>query len=124
MVKKDVWKGVDEDNIEKLSIEDFLKKATSRERRTVNRALANKNKRYKTLIEKVREVKKDNPKAVIRTHMRSAVILPEWVGLTFGIHNGKEFKKIEITVKKVGSKNDPLGIDGEQRIEQHDDRPY
>lgn len=104
MVKKDVWKGVDEDNIEKLSIEDFLKKATSRERRSVNRALANKNKRYKSLIEKVRQTKKENPKAVIRTHMRSAVILPEWVGLTFGIHNGKEFKKIPITVKKVGKR--------------------
>lgn len=104
MVKKDVWKGVDEDVIVDLSMEDFLKKATSRERRTINRALANKNKRYKTLIEDVRKTKKENPQKVIRTHMRSAVILPEWVGLTFGIHNGKEFKKIEITVKKVGKR--------------------
>jgi small subunit ribosomal protein S19 len=104
MVKKDVWKGVDEDSIEKLAMEDFLKKATSRERRTIVRALANKNRRYKTLIERVREIKKENPKKVIRTHMRAAVILPEWVGLTFGIHNGKEFRKIEITVKKVGKR--------------------
>lgn len=104
MVKKDVWKGVDEDSIEKLSMEEFLKKATSRERRTVNRAMANKNRRYKLLLEKVREIKKENPKKLIRTHMRSAVIVPEWVGLTFGIHNGKEFRKIEITVKKVGKR--------------------
>ncbi len=104
MVKKDVWKGVDEDNISGLSMEDFLKKATSRERRTITRALANKNKRYKTLIEDVRETKKENPKKVIRTHVRAAVILPEWVGLTFGIHNGKEFKKIEITIKHVGKR--------------------
>ena len=104
MVKKDVWKGVDEDAIEKVSVEDFLKKATSRERRTVNRALKNKNKRLKALIDEGRRIKKENPKKQIRTHLRYAVILPEWVGLTFGIHNGKEFKRIEITVGKVGKR--------------------
>jgi len=104
MVKKDVWKGVDEDHIEKLSFDDFLKKATSRERRTLQRALKNKNKRLKEFMEKVRTIKAENPKAVIRTHVREAVILPQWVGLTFGIHNGKEFKKVEITVGKVGKR--------------------
>ena len=104
MVKKDVWKGVDEDSIANLSIEDFLKKATSRERRTVKRALSNKNRRYKKLIDEVRRIKKENPKKIIRTHLRSAVILPEWIGLTFGVHNGKEFKKVEITIRKVGKR--------------------
>ena len=104
MVKKDVWKGIDEDAIEGVSVEDFLKKATSRERRTMKRAMANKNKKLKALIDKVREIKKENPKKQVRTHLRYAVILPEWVGLTFGVHNGKEFKKVDITVKKVGKR--------------------
>ena len=104
MVKKDVWKGLDDDALAKMNMDDFLKKATSRERRTVQRALKNKNRRLKSLIEKVREIKKENPKKVIRTHLRYAVILPEWLGLTFGVYNGKEFKKVEITVKKVGKR--------------------
>ena len=104
MVKKDVWKGVDEDAIQGVSVDDFLKKATSRERRTLKRALTNKNKKLKQLIDEVRETIKQNPKKQIRTHLRYAVILPEWVGLTFGVHNGKEFKRVDITVKKVGKR--------------------
>ena len=41
---------------------------------------------------------------MIKTHMRDAPVLPEWVGLTFGVHNGKEFKIVEITVDKVGKR--------------------
>lgn len=104
MVKKDVWKGIDEDAIQGVPVDDFLKKATSRERRTLKRAMANKNKKLKKLIDEVRETIKQNPKKQIRTHLRYAVILPEWVGLTFGVHNGKEFKRVDITVKKVGKR--------------------
>ena len=104
MVKKEVWKGSDDEALGKMSMDDFVKRTTSRERRTLQRALKNKNKGLKKLMEKVRETKKENPKKLIRTHIRYAVILPEWLGLTFGVYNGKEFKKVEITVHKVGKR--------------------
>jgi len=44
---------------------------------------------------------------VIKTHMRDAVILPQWIGKTFGIHNGKEFKQIKISLEMVGQR---LGV--------------
>ena len=34
--------------------------------------------------------------------MREAVILPGWVGLKFGVHDGKEFKELAITPEMVG----------------------
>ena len=102
MVRKDVWKGVDEDNISKMNIEEFLSKTTSRNRRTLKRV--KKHPALKKLVEKVAKVKKENPKKMIKTHVRDAVILPEWAGLTFGIYNGKEFKKIEITTMMVGKR--------------------
>ena len=92
MVKKEVWKGSDDEALGKMSMDDFVKRTTSRERRTLQRALKNKNKGLKKLMEKVRETKKENPKKLIRTHIRYAVILPEWLGLTFGVYNGKEYK--------------------------------
>ena len=55
-------------------------------------------------MEKVKLIKEKNPKKLIKTHMREAIILPSWVGLNFGVHNGKEFKRIEITVDKVGKR--------------------
>jgi len=99
-MKKDTWKGTDEENAGAIGYDDFLKKIPSRERRTLLRI--KNNPRLKKLVEKVRLVKKANPKKVIKTHVREAVILPEWLGLTFGVHNGKEFKRVEITLNRIG----------------------
>ncbi len=104
MIKKDVWHGIPEEKISSLPMEEFLKHLTSRERRTVERALKGVNRRYKHLIDKVRKRQKEGKKGMIRTHVRSAVILPEWLGLTFGVYNGKEFKKVEITLSRIGKR--------------------
>lgn len=39
---------------------------------------------------------------VVKTHLRDFVILPEFVGLTVEVHNGKEFVPVELTLDKVG----------------------
>lgn len=100
MARKVYYRGVDEEKVSAMSMEEFLKTATSRCRRTLKRL--NQNPRLKDFIQKVRTIKAKNPKKVIKTHMRDAVILPEWVGLRFGVHNGKEFKTVEITADRVG----------------------
>jgi len=102
MVKKELFRGMEESQAKDMSMEEFLPLLTSRERRTMKRV--NQNPRLKKLIEDVRKVKKENPKKVIKTHIREAVVLPEWIGLTFGVYNGKEFKNVEITVKHLGKR--------------------
>ncbi|MBN2121443.1 ribosomal protein S19 family protein [Candidatus Micrarchaeota archaeon] len=102
MVKKEVFRGMDESSFEGMGMDEFLAHLTSRERRTLRRL--NQNPRLKQLIETVRKVKKENPKKMIKTHIREAVILPEWLGLTFGVYNGKEFKRVEITIKHLGKR--------------------
>jgi small subunit ribosomal protein S19 len=97
---KTVYKGVEEENIAKISYEDFVKGTTSRNRRTLKRL--NQNPRLKEFMLKVKKIKEKNPKKVIRTHVREAIILPEWVGLRFAVHNGKDFKQVDITYEKVG----------------------
>ncbi len=99
-MKKDTWKGFEEENVASISQEEFLKLISSRNRRTLLRMKVNP--RLKRFVEKVREIKKKNPKKLIKTHIREAIILPEWMGLTFGVHNGKEFKKVDITLNKIG----------------------
>jgi small subunit ribosomal protein S19 len=99
-MKTNNWKGIEEEKVAGITDEEFRKRLGSRNRRTLKRVKSNP--RLKKLIEKVRVIKKANPKKLIKTHIREAVILPEWLGLTFGVHNGKEFKKVEITVNKVG----------------------
>lgn len=98
-------KGYSEEQILKFSMEDTLKLLKSRARRAVKRALENKNIKYKKLIIKVRKLKQKNSKKLsegIKTHVREAVILPEWLGLKFLVYNGKEWKPVEITLEKIG----------------------
>lgn len=102
MARKFTFKGVEEENIGNIGFDDFVGMATSRNRRTLKRLQLNP--RLKAFIEKVKLIREKSPGKLIKTHMREAPILPSWVGLTFGVHNGKEFKKIEITVDKVGKR--------------------
>ncbi|OUT22496.1 37S ribosomal protein S19, mitochondrial [Pichia kudriavzevii] len=40
----------------------------------------------------------------IRTNARSCTILPQFVGLKFQIHNGRDYVQVEISEDMVGSK--------------------
>lgn len=43
-------------------------------------------------------------KKVIKTWSRRSTILPEFVGLTFAVHNGKKFIPVYVTENMVGHK--------------------
>lgn len=102
IARRDIWRGVEESKVAEVTMEQFMEMATSRERRTLKRL--NSNPKLKKFMENVRKIKKENPKKMIKTHMREAIILPEWFGLTFGIYNGKEYKNVEITLHMIGKR--------------------
>ena len=53
------------------------------------------------LLKKI-ENKKAGDKSVIKTWVRACTIVPEMVGFTFGVHNGKEHIPVYITEEMVG----------------------
>ncbi len=54
------------------------------------------------LLKKVAKQKQEGRKDVIKTWARSSQIAPDFVGHTFGIHNGKKFIEVYITEAMVG----------------------
>ncbi|NIO09477.1 MAG: 30S ribosomal protein S19 [Deltaproteobacteria bacterium] len=56
------------------------------------------------LMKRVEAVIKSGQKAVIKTWSRSSTILPEMVGLTIGVHDGRRHVPIFITENMVGHK--------------------
>jgi small subunit ribosomal protein S19 len=56
------------------------------------------------LIEKVEKLKKLGDRRPIKTWSRRSTILPDFIGLTFSIHNGKSFVSVFITENMVGHK--------------------
>jgi small subunit ribosomal protein S19 len=102
MPKKFTFRGYSLEELQKLSLDDFVKLLPSRQRRSLLRGLQS---RHKKLLERVRAVKergKEGKDTLIRTHCRDMIILPEMVGLKFGVHNGKEFVVIEIKPEMIG----------------------
>ena len=56
------------------------------------------------LLEKVQKLNSRNEKRVVKTWSRSSTILPEFVGHTFGVHNGNKFVPVYCTENMVGHK--------------------
>ena len=56
------------------------------------------------LLKKVEKVIRSGQKAVIKTWSRSSTILPQMVGLTIGVHDGRRHLPIFITENMVGHK--------------------
>ena len=56
------------------------------------------------LIKKVDAVIRSGQKAIIKTWARSSTILPQMVGLTIGVHDGRRHVPIYITENMVGHK--------------------
>ena len=57
-----------------------------------------------TLLKKAEVVAKSGKKEVIKTWSRRSTILPQFVGLTFGVHNGLKFVPVLVTENMVGHK--------------------
>ena len=59
----------------------------------------------KYLVKKVEEIVKTNAKnRTIKTWSRRSTILPEFVGVTFMVHNGRKFMAVFVTENMVGHK--------------------
>ena len=56
------------------------------------------------LLKKVLEAQKTKSRKVIKTWSRRSTILPEMVGLTFAVHQGKKFVPVFVTENMVGHK--------------------
>ena len=59
----------------------------------------------KHLVKKVEEMTKTNAKnRTIKTWSRRSTVLPEFVGFTFMVHNGRKFVAVFVTENMVGHK--------------------
>ena len=89
------YKGKTLEELKKLSLEEFSKLLSSRERRSLLRGLT---ERQKKLLEQIR----NDPKKFYKTHERDMIILPEMIDVKFGIYNGKEYMPVTVSPEMLG----------------------
>lgn len=54
------------------------------------------------LMKKVMKIKESGSREVIKTWSRSSMIMPEMVGVTFGVHDGRKFVPVLVSENMVG----------------------
>ncbi len=59
---------------------------------------------FHKLMTKIEKSKASNKKTVIKTWSRSSMIIPDMVGQTIAVHNGKTFVPVFVTENMVGHK--------------------
>ena len=95
------YRGYTYESLQKISMDDFIRLLPARQRRSLQRGLTIEQRK---LLEKIRSVKESDgdKKEVIKSHARDMIILPEMVGVTLLVHNGKEFVRLEIRPEMIG----------------------
>ena len=95
MAKKEFkYRGKTIEELKAMDMKQFMDIVPSRIRRSLKRGIT---EQQKIVIEKVKRKSKN-----IETHCRDMVILPEMIGTTIKLHQGKEFVPVMITEEMLG----------------------
>jgi len=95
MAKKEfTFKGKTTEELKKMSLNELAQLLTSRQRRTIKRGFT---EQQKILLKKIRANKKN-----LKTHCRDMVILPEMIGTTIKVYQGKEFVPVMVEQDMIG----------------------
>ncbi len=96
MVKEFLYRGKSISELKNLDLREFSNYLSSREKRSLLRQVEITEK---FLLRCKKKILKDKP---IRTHLRTIIIVPQMIGLTIYVYNGKEFIPIKIVEEMIG----------------------
>ncbi|MFW6018652.1 MAG: 30S ribosomal protein S19 [Halapricum sp.] len=94
------YRGYTLEELQDMELEEVAELLPARVRRSIERGLSYEKQQ---LLEEAREADEEetanNP---IRTHLRDMPILPEFVGVTFAVHNGESFERVKVEPEMLG----------------------
>ncbi|MGI0054285.1 MAG: 30S ribosomal protein S19 [Thermoplasmata archaeon] len=90
------FRGLSLPRLKEMSLEELAQILPARARRSIRRGFTVEAQRF---LERMRETPTEK---VVRTHTRDAMILPEHVGRRVAVHNGKEYKEVEVRPEMIG----------------------
>lgn len=82
------------EELKAMPLKELAKILRARARRTLLRGLKEE---HKILLKKIRSGKEK-----LKTHCRDMIIIPQMVGLTIMVHNGKDFIPVKIEPEMIG----------------------
>jgi len=102
MPKIFTYRGFTLDQLQGMSMDEFIKLLPSRQRRSLHRGLTSRQRGLLENVRKKTEAAEKGSNIIVKTHIRDMIILPEMVGATILVHDGKEFVSVEIKPEMIG----------------------
>lgn len=103
--KKFKYRGKTLEELLKMQLPELAKLLPARARRSLTRGLTPAQKKLLAKVKKIRRMAAEGETdrlPVIKTHARDMVVLPEMVGLTIAVYNGKEFVQVKVSPEMIG----------------------
>ncbi|MFP4112683.1 MAG: 30S ribosomal protein S19 [Candidatus Woesearchaeota archaeon] len=88
-----IYRGKSLEELQAMGINEFAELLPSRQRRLIKRGFTDAQKIFLKKIENKKEIK---------THCRNMIVLPNMVGKTIKIYNGKQFVAVIIQPEMIG----------------------
>jgi small subunit ribosomal protein S19 len=103
LVREFKFKGYSPEQLQSLSVESLLPLLNSRQRRSLDKRVGMyMNDQKRKLREEIKLLREGKLKGQLKTHVRDMIILPDMIGLSMSVHNGKEFSPIHMRAEMVG----------------------
>jgi len=90
------------EQLQALSMDEFIRLLPTRQRRSLQRGLTPEQRKLMQGLRATRKPGQEAAPVQLKTHCRDLVILPEMVGMTFNVHAGKEFTPVAIRPEMIG----------------------
>jgi small subunit ribosomal protein S19 len=94
MAKIFSYKGKTVEELQKMSLEEFVKLLPARQKRTLVRGFTEKQKKF---LKRLRKAEKP-----LKTHCREMIIIPEMIDKKIMVYSGKEWVLIDIKPEMIG----------------------
>ena len=94
------YRGHTLEELQDMDVDEVAELLPARQRRSIVRGLSEEKEK---LLEDAREAgEEETANDPIRTHLRDMPVLPEFVGLTFAVHNGQAFERVKVEPEMLG----------------------
>ena len=97
-----MYRGIPLSELAKMNMDSLIELLPSRRRRTLRRGPPPRQKKLLMKLRAARKIQRKGKEAVVKTHCRDMVVLPEMVDLTIAVHNGKDFTRVKILPQMIG----------------------
>ncbi|MCE4606020.1 MAG: 30S ribosomal protein S19 [Desulfurococcales archaeon] len=100
--KKFSYRGKSLEELINMSMDEFVNMLPSRQRRSLRRGFTQAQIKLLLKIRKAKQRLAQGKRVVVKTHVRDMIILPEMIGATVAVYNGKEYVPVRIVPEMIG----------------------